>query len=160
MLIISSFSKMFYCSSVWSNTSKNNVKKPQLIQNFACRIIAGSQKYDHVTPLLQQLNWLSINEMLQFRDSVMAYKCANNSAPDYLCIKFKKRSAVHDRTTRNIISFISLYTRLVAVNAHLPIEQFLYGTLLDEDLQSSTSVKAFKCSLKTNNAEQERQFVR
>ena len=27
------------------------------------------------------------------------------------------------------ISFISLYIRLVAVNAHLPIEQFLYGTL-------------------------------
>ena len=31
----------------------------------------------------------------------MAYKCANNLAPDYLCIEFKKRSAVHDRTTRN-----------------------------------------------------------
>ena len=96
MLIILSlvFSKMFYCLSVWSNTSKNNIKKLQLIQNFTCRIITGSQKYDHVTPLLQQLNWLSVNEMLQFRDSVMAYKCANNLAPDYLCIKFKKRSSV------------------------------------------------------------------
>ena len=103
MLIISSlvFSKMFYCSSVWSNASKNNIKKLQLIQYFACRIITGSQKYDYVTPLLQQLNWLSIIEMLQFRDSVMAYKCANNLAPDYLWIKFKKRSAVHDRTTCN-----------------------------------------------------------
>ena len=50
-LIISSlvFSKMFYCSSVWSNTSKNNIKKLQLIQNFACRIITGSQKYDRDT---------------------------------------------------------------------------------------------------------------
>ena len=69
-------SKMFSCSSVWFNTSKNNIKKLQLIQNVACRIITGSQKYDHVTPLLQQLNWLSVNEMLQFRDSFMAYKCA------------------------------------------------------------------------------------
>ena len=75
-LFISSlvFSKMFYCSSVWSNTSKNNIKKLQLIQNFACRIITGSQKYDHVTPLLQQLTWLSVNEILQLRDSVMAFK--------------------------------------------------------------------------------------
>ena len=31
----------------------------------------------------------------------MAYKCANNLAPDYLCIKFKKRSSVHDCATRN-----------------------------------------------------------
>ena len=92
MLIVSSlvFSKMFYCSSGWSNTSKNNIKKLQLIRNFACRIITGSQKYDHVIPLLQQLNWLSVNEVLQLRDSVMAFKCANNLAPDYLCIKFKK----------------------------------------------------------------------
>ena len=112
MLIISSlvFSKMFYCSSVWSNTSNNNIKKLQLIQNFVCRIITGSQKYDHVTPLLQQLNWLSANEMLQFRDSVMAYKCTNNLAPEYLCIKFKKRSSVHDRATRN-----NMYSKL-----HIP----------------------------------------
>ena len=60
MLIISSlvFSKMFYCSSVWSNTSNNNIKKLQFIQNFACKIITGSQKFDHVTPLLRQLNWV------------------------------------------------------------------------------------------------------
>ena len=31
----------------------------------------------------------------------MAYKCANNLAPEYLCVKFKKRSSVHNRTTRN-----------------------------------------------------------
>jgi hypothetical protein len=50
-------SKMVYCSSVWSNTSASNVKKVQSIQNFACKIITKS-KYDHVTPLLRQLNWL------------------------------------------------------------------------------------------------------
>ena len=48
--------------------------------------------------------------MLRFRDSVMAYKCANSLAPDYLCIKFKKRSSVHDRATRNNNKFhIPLY---------------------------------------------------
>ena len=36
MLIISSlvFSKMFYCSSVWSNTSKNNIKSCNLSRNL------------------------------------------------------------------------------------------------------------------------------
>ena len=130
-LIISSlvFSKMFYCSSVWSNTSKNNIKKLQLIQNFACRIITGSQKYDHVTPLLHQLNWLSVNEILQLRDSVMAFKCVNNLAPDYLCIKFKKDHLFMIAQLVIIINFKSLYIRLLAVNEHLLIGQFLYGTL-------------------------------
>ena len=31
----------------------------------------------------------------------MAYKCADNLAPEYLRAKFKKRSSVHNRTTCN-----------------------------------------------------------
>ncbi len=35
------FSKMYYCSSVWSNTSKKNISKLQSVQNFAARVITG-----------------------------------------------------------------------------------------------------------------------
>ena len=38
------FSKMFYCSSVWSNTSVTNINKLQAIQNFAARIVTRSRK--------------------------------------------------------------------------------------------------------------------
>ena len=91
------FSKMPYCSTVWSNTSSKNIQKLQLIQNFACKIICGARKYDHVTLLLDELNWLPVSKMLKFRDTVIA----NNLAPEYLCAKFKKGSSVHNRTTRN-----------------------------------------------------------
>ena len=33
------FSKLFYCSTVWSGTSKQNINKLQLAQNFAARIL-------------------------------------------------------------------------------------------------------------------------
>ena len=33
------FSKLYYCSSVWSNTSASNIRKLQGIQNFAARIV-------------------------------------------------------------------------------------------------------------------------
>ena len=36
------FSKLFHCSTAWSNTSKTNVKKLQLVQNVAGRIVLGS----------------------------------------------------------------------------------------------------------------------
>ena len=45
------FSKMLYCSTVWSITSAGNVSKLQSIQNFASQIITNSKKFDHVTPL-------------------------------------------------------------------------------------------------------------
>ena len=60
----------------------------------------------------------------------MVYKCANNLAPDYSCMKFKNDHLFVIAQLVITISFISPYIALLAVNAHLPIEQFLYGTLL------------------------------
>ena len=47
-LLINSFvfSKLFYCSSVWGNTSKRNLHKLQLVQNFAARVVLGLKKFD------------------------------------------------------------------------------------------------------------------
>ena len=42
------FSESFYCSTVWRNTSKENVGKLQSVQNCACRIVAGLRKFDHI----------------------------------------------------------------------------------------------------------------
>ena len=59
------FTKLFYCSTVWSNTSKQNLNKIQSVQNFACRIILGlRRKYDHITGGLKSLKWLSVKDKL------------------------------------------------------------------------------------------------
>ena len=75
------FSKMLNCSTVWSNTSTTNIKKLQLVQNFACKIVTKTRKFDHVTPLLRELNWLSVDQLLFFRATVMTYKCMNHLVP-------------------------------------------------------------------------------
>ena len=51
LLLINSFvfSKLFYCSSVWGNTSKRNLHKLQLVQNFAARVVLGLRKFDHIS---------------------------------------------------------------------------------------------------------------
>ena len=71
------------------------------MQNFSCRGISGVGKFDHITPALLELNWLLVEKLLFERETVMAYKCFNAIAPDYLVDKFIKRSDIHDRSTRN-----------------------------------------------------------
>jgi len=56
------FSKMYYCSNLWANTTDKNVRKLQDVQNFACRIVCCARKYDHVTPLLKSLSWLPVKD--------------------------------------------------------------------------------------------------
>ena len=57
------FSKLFYCSTVWSNTTNSNKNKLQLVQNYAARIVLGLRKYDHISKGLQSLKWLNIREV-------------------------------------------------------------------------------------------------
>ena len=58
------FSKLFYCSNVWSNTTESNLDKVQKVQNFACRIVSGVKKFDHITPVLRAMQWLPIRQQL------------------------------------------------------------------------------------------------
>ena len=39
------FSKLLYCSTVWSSTFKQNIKKLPLMQNFAACILTDTRKY-------------------------------------------------------------------------------------------------------------------
>ena len=57
-------SKLFYCSTVWSNTTATKIEKLQALQNFACRIITKTKKFKHVTPALREIKWLPVNEHL------------------------------------------------------------------------------------------------
>ena len=83
------FSKMLYCSSVWSNTTLQNINRLQSIQNFASKIITNSRKFDHVTPLLRELNWLPVKEQLFYRDSVLTFKCQNGVTIKVIIYLFK-----------------------------------------------------------------------
>ena len=94
------FSKLYYCSPVWSNTSKKNISKLQKVQNFACRIITGKRKFDHITPALRELRWLPVTSFLKYTLGVLAFKCVKGLAPSCVCHRFKTRDCVHDRNTR------------------------------------------------------------
>ncbi len=74
-------SKLFYCSVVWSNTTAKNVRKLQLVQNFAARIITNRHKFD---PVLHDLKWLPVDRYLIYRDTLQIYKCLKGLSPVYL----------------------------------------------------------------------------
>ena len=78
------FGKLFYCSSVWSNTTQSNLDKLPALQNFACRIVSGARKFDYITPLLKDLRWLPVKQQLYFRLAVLVLKCMTGCVPAYL----------------------------------------------------------------------------
>ena len=72
----------------------------QAVQNFACPIVSGAKKYDHVTTLLKSLSWLPVKDKLYYRQAIMAFKYKTGHAPEYLTSQFITREQVSERTTR------------------------------------------------------------
>ena len=95
------FSKLYCCLNVWANTTEKNIRKLQAVQNFACRIVSGARKYDHVTPHLKSLSWLPVKDQLYYRQAIMAFKSISGHAPKYLTSQFITREQVTKRTTRS-----------------------------------------------------------
>ena len=95
------FTKLYYCSSVWSNTSASNIRKLQGVQNFAARIVSGTRKFDHVSPALKDLRWIPVKSHLYLRDAILAFKSTTGQVPNYLSSTFISRRSISGRTTRS-----------------------------------------------------------
>ena len=76
-------SRLDYCNPLLYG--KESLKKLQLVQNVAARIVTHSRKCDHITPVLCQLHWLPIEERIVFKILLLTFKCLNGLAPPYLC---------------------------------------------------------------------------
>lgn len=67
--------------------SSNSLFLPNfLIQHLQCainsgRVIACSRKFDHITPLLIELHWLTAEQRIIFKILSYAFKVANGLAP-------------------------------------------------------------------------------
>ena len=126
---------------MWANSSNRNMSKLQSCQNYACRIISGAKNYDHISPLLNELNWLPVEKYVYLRSATLAFKCMKGSHRIIsLTSKFTKRFNISGRETRN------------AQSLHIPLfksasgrRSFHYRTVkiwnsLDNELKLSNDV--------------------
>ena len=128
-------------------------KSIQSIINTTARLITGVRKYDHITPVLKELHWLEIDEIIELKIALQMYKCLSNEGPAYLTCdlvpvaSLPEKQRVKSAKSKNVVSnkhdLKSLGLRRFSVSGPK-----LWNNLPDS-LKSSSSTKSFCRSLKT-----------
>ena len=77
-------SKIDYCNSLLAGVSVDKIKKLQIAQNNAARLVLKKKKFDHATPMLMELHWLPVQQRIEYKTAVMCHKCIYGAAPTYL----------------------------------------------------------------------------
>ena len=59
--LVQAFIRMDYCNSLFYGITEGLMSRLQFVQNAAARLVSGARRYDHITPVLQELHWLQFD---------------------------------------------------------------------------------------------------
>ena len=96
-----------FCYPVWGVCGTTALNKLQKLQNCAARIVTNSPYQMLALPIIRQLGWQTVNELIITETLRMADRSINHGAPEQLTQLFERLSETSVRQLRN--TCIDLY---------------------------------------------------
>ena len=121
--------------------------KLQRIQIAAARLVTGTPRFCHATPMLFHLHWLSISYRIKFKILLLTFKCLHGSAPNYL---IELNTLVGTLVGQTNLCYPShLVLRPVGDRAFQSATLYLWNALLST-IRNIKTLDAFKTAVKTH----------
>ena len=89
-----------YCAQVYGSAGSTVLGKIQKVLNFAARILSNRRKYDHISDVLAELDWLNSQQLIDYSDLCMLYTIISTGRPEVLSSRLRFNHEVVSRVTR------------------------------------------------------------
>ena len=77
-------SRIDYCNGVLYGVASGEVQRFQMVLNVAARLVVGTGKFSHVTPILRDvLHWLPVQHRISYKIAILARDCIHGIGPAY-----------------------------------------------------------------------------
>ena len=146
-------SRFYYGNMALVSLPKVAMQLIQFIINTTARLITGVWKYNHITPVLEELHWLKNDGRIEYKIALQMYKCLSNEGPAYLTrdlvpvASFPRKQVLRSAKSKDVVpnkhKLKSLGLRRFSVSGPK-----LWNNL-PNSLESSSSTNSFCRSLKT-----------
>lgn len=77
-------SRLDYCNGLYIGISQASLSRLQRVQNAAARLLTGTKKREHITPVLSSLHWLPVSFRINFKILMFVFKSLHGLAPRYM----------------------------------------------------------------------------
>ena len=137
-----------YCNAVLHGAPSYSMKKLQRVQNNAARIVLEAPRRSHASRLLRTLHWLPVQQRIDYKVALLAFKVRSTSKPSYLRLLIQDRE--HGRNLRSTTTALCqpFTTTTFAERAFRCSAPAVWNSL-PQTVLSSDSVAVFKVRLKT-----------
>jgi len=143
-------SRLDYCNSLLVNMNQVQLRRLQLIQNRAARIISRAKKHDHIKPVLKQLHWLPVTERIEYKILTHAFRVFYGLAPKYLCDTLDIYKPTRGLRSQDKLLFKQYLHRTLFGKRSFKHAAVTKWNTLPTDIKSVSTLDSFKKHLKTH----------
>ena len=118
--------------------------------NSCARMLTGTRRSAHITPVLAELHWLPVEYRIKFKVLLLTYRAIHKTGPSYLSDLITVHIPVRDLRSSNSTRLDVPRTNLKTMGgrAFCAAAPDLWNPLPDK-LKDASSVESFKTGLKT-----------
>ncbi len=77
-------SRLDYCNSLYMGINQSSINRLQMVKNAAAKLLTGTRRFDHISPVLCSLHWLPVCYRIEFKILLFVFKILSGTAPEYL----------------------------------------------------------------------------